>query len=70
MRSYVRQYTFTDNKMDLPFILMTSNELGLLVHLPDPDILGARLKITRTTKLPGIRPPSSRGLYLWEYEEQ
>ena len=54
MRAYVKDYL--PWRRSLPFVLLGSEEMGLLVHPPSSDVNG--LKTTRRSELP---PPSPNG---------
>lgn len=54
MEGYTRSYL--KDRGNLAFTIMTTDELGLLIHMPSSDVRG--LRITRKSDLPP--PPSSR----------
>jgi hypothetical protein len=66
MKDYVGSYL--KHREGLPFVIMTVDEMGLLVHMPSSDVLG--VDTTRQSDLPSSRKGdfSSDGPLLWDLQ--
>jgi hypothetical protein len=66
MKDYVGSYL--KHREGLPFVIMTSDEMGLLVHMPSSDVLG--VDTTRQSDLPTSqkRGVAREGPLLWELQ--
>lgn len=69
LKKHVKRYWTYLPRQPLPFLILLPQELGLFVHLPDPNRLAERLETTRapTKYLPPLqRRIEQEGLNLWE----
>lgn len=47
-------------------LILTAEELGLIVHIPRADVLGGLVETTRATRIPSAAPAEEEGLSLWK----
>ena len=63
MGRYVKSYYSSRERYNLPYLVLTPEELALFVHLPDPSNL-KNLKVTRGVELPQIDDPEKEGVVI------